>query len=609
MDIFGWIAMLGGLAMFLYGMHLMGEGLQSGGGKLVGSMEKITSNPFMAVLLGLGITAVIQSSSATTVMVVGFVNSATLQLEQAAGVIMGANIGTTVTSWILSLTSLSGDNPIITALKPSTFAPLMAMIGVIMLVFLKKEKLHTIGKVLFGLGLLLVGMDFMSDAVKPLADDPNFTNLLLMFSNPILGVLAGAVITAAIQSSSASVGILQALILTGTIPYSAVLPIIMGQNIGTCVTTLISSIGTSKNAKRAAFIHLYFNIIGTVIFMAGFYTINAFHPFAFLGEAATPIGIAIFHTFFNLLTTAILLPNRKLLVKLACRTVRGKATIEEEADEELAQNLSKINDIFLNQPAAAVDQAFEVTVKMSETAKESMNIALSLLHNYDEEQANRVTIMETQVDKYEDKLGTFLLKISAKELNNKQADKVGVMLRMIADLERISDHSENIMLSAKEIHEKKENFSPEIVSDMLVFENAIRDILETTHNGLVTGDVMVAKRVEPLEEVIKGLSIKLRERRVKYLTTGNCTMVTSFILSDLNIYLERVAAHCSNIAIATIEVAKGDLSLDMHEYIEAVKKSDSDEFQRDVTFYADKYRLHEFEKEPVEAQPAIGEKS
>lgn len=608
MDIFGWIAMLGGLAMFLYGMHLMGEGLQSGGGKLVGSMEKITSNPFMAVLLGLGITAVIQSSSATTVMVVGFVNSATLQLEQAASVIMGANVGTTVTSWILSLTGLSGDNPIITAFKPSTFAPLMAMIGVIMLVFLKKEKLHTIGKVLFGLGLLLIGMDFMSDAVKPLADDPNFTNLLLMFSNPILGVLAGAVITAAIQSSSASVGILQALILTGTIPYSSVLPIIMGQNIGTCVTALISSIGTSKNAKRAAFIHLYFNVIGTVIFMAGFYTINAFHPFAFLGEAATPIGIAIFHTFFNLLTTAILLPNRKLLVKLACRTVRGKATIEEEADEELAQNLSKINDIFLNQPAAAVDQAFEVTVKMSETAKESMNIALSLLHNYDEEQANRVMIMETQVDKYEDKLGTFLLKISTKELNNKQADKVGVMLRMIADLERISDHSENIMLSAKEIHEKKENFSPEIVSDMLVFENAIKDILETTHNGLVTGDVMVAKRVEPLEEVIKGLSIKLRERRVKYLTTGNCTMVTSFILSDLNIYLERVAAHCSNIAIATIEVAKGDLSLDMHEYIEAVKKSDSDEFQRDVTFYADKYRLHEFEKEPVEAQPAIGEK-
>lgn len=609
MDIFGWIAMLGGLAMFLYGMHLMGEGLQSGGGKLVGSMEKITSNPFMAVLLGLGITAVIQSSSATTVMVVGFVNSATLQLEQAASVIMGANVGTTVTSWILSLTGLSGDNPIITAFKPSTFAPLMAMIGVIMLVFLKKEKLHTIGKVLFGLGLLLIGMDFMSDAVKPLADDPNFTNLLLMFSNPILGVLAGAVITAAIQSSSASVGILQALILTGTIPYSSVLPIIMGQNIGTCVTALISSIGTSKNAKRAAFIHLYFNVIGTVIFMAGFYTINAFHPFAFLGEAATPIGIALFHTFFNLLTTAILLPNRKLLVKLACRTVRGKATIEEEADEELAQNLSKINDIFLNQPAAAVDQAFEVTVKMSETAKESMNIALSLLHNYDEEQANRVMIMETQVDKYEDKLGTFLLKISTKELNNKQADKVGVMLRMIADLERISDHSENIMLSAKEIHEKKENFSPEIVSDMLVFENAIKDILETTHNGLVTGDVMVAKRVEPLEEVIKGLSIKLRERRVKYLTTGNCTMVTSFILSDLNIYLERVAAHCSNIAIATIEVAKGDLSLDMHEYIEAVKKSDSDEFQRDVTFYADKYRLHEFEKEPVEAQPAIGEKS
>lgn len=608
MDIFGWIAMLGGLAMFLYGMHLMGEGLQSGGGKLVGSMEKITSNPFMAVLLGLGITAVIQSSSATTVMVVGFVNSATLQLEQAASVIMGANVGTTVTSWILSLTGLSGDNPIITAFKPSTFAPLMAMIGVIMLVFLKKEKLHTIGKVLFGLGLLLIGMDFMSDAVKPLADDPNFTNLLLMFSNPILGVLAGAVITAAIQSSSASVGILQALILTGTIPYSSVLPIIMGQNIGTCVTALISSIGTSKNAKRAAFIHLYFNVIGTVIFMAGFYTINAFHPFAFLGEAATPIGIALFHTFFNLLTTAILLPNRKLLVKLACRTVRGKATIEEEADEELAQNLSKINDIFLNQPAAAVDQAFEVTVKMSETAKESMNIALSLLHNYDEEQANRVMIMETQVDKYEDKLGTFLLKISTKELNNKQADKVGVMLRMIADLERISDHSENIMLSAKEIHEKKENFSPEIVSDMLVFENAIKDILETTHNGLVTGDVMIAKRVEPLEEVIKGLSIKLRERRVKYLTTGNCTMVTSFILSDLNIYLERVAAHCSNIAIATIEVAKGDLSLDMHEYIEAVKKSDSDEFQRDVTFYADKYRLHEFEKEPVEAQPAIGEK-
>ena len=609
MDIFGWISMLGGLAMFLYGMHLMGEGLQSGGGKVVGAMEKMTSNPFMAVLLGLGITAVIQSSSATTVMVVGFVNSATLNLEQAAGVIMGANVGTTVTSWILSLTGLSGDNPFITVFKPSTFAPIMAMVGVILLIFLKKEKLHTVGKVLFGLGLLLIGMDFMSAAVKPLANDPNFTNLLLMFSNPILGVIAGTVITAAIQSSSASVGILQALILTGTIPYSSVLPIIMGQNIGTCVTALISSIGTSKNAKRAAFIHLYFNVIGTVIFMAGFYTINAFHPFAFLGDAATPMGIAIFHTFFNLLTTAILLPNRKLLVKLACKTVRGKATVEEEADEELAHNLSKINDIFLNQPSAAVDQAYEVTVKMSETAKESMNIALSLLHDYNEEKANRVTIMESQVDKYEDKLGTFLLKISTRELSNKQADKVGVMLRMIADLERIADHAENTMFSAKEIHEKKEFFTPEITSDMHVIEDAIKDILETTHNGLVTGDVMVAKRVEPLEEVIKSLSIKLRDRRVKYLTTGKCTMVTSFILSDLSIYLERVAAHCSNIAIATIEVAKGDLSLDMHEYIETVEKSNSEEFQRDVAFYSDKYKLPKFEKEQVERRPAIEEKA
>ena len=599
MDVFGWISMLGGLAMFLYGMHVMGEGLSSSSsGRFSGLMTKSTSNPIKGVAFGAGLTAIIQSSSATTVMVVGFVNSGLLLLDQAASVIMGANIGTTVTSWILSLTGLSGDNPIVTIFKPSTFAPLMAIVGVILVLFLKKEKQRKIGTILFGLGLLLIGMEFMSSSVQPLAQDPSFTKVLTVFSNPILGVLAGLILTAAIQSSSASVGILQALILTGTVPFSSVLPIIMGQNIGTCVTAIISSIGTNKNARRAALIHLYFNVIGTVLFMIVFYSINAFYPFAFLNEPATAMGVAIFHTCFNLGTTLVLLPNRKFLVKLACWTVREKETDADRADAEFEQNLSGINDIFLNQPAVAINQAYEVSIKMGETARQSVYDAIDLLDNYSEDKAAKISMMEDQVDKYEDRLGTFLLKLSSKELSANESDTLGFLLHAIADYERISDHAENIMQSAKEIYEKKEVFDPVIKEELVMLCNAVEEILQMTQNVLENKDVEGAKKVEPLEEVIGDITLQLRERRVHYLSSGTCTMLTSFILSDLNVYLERIAAHCSNIAVCLIESSKKGIEFDIHEYVNELRANETPEYKADFKEFRKKYKLPDNDKLP-----------
>ena len=446
MDFFSILAMIGGLALFLYGMDTMGEGLsKASGGRLEKILEKMTNNPIKAVLLGAGVTAVIQSSSATTVMVVGFVNSGIMKLQQAVGIIMGANIGTTATAWILSLSGLEGDNFFIKLLKPTSFSPVLALIGVMLIMFTKKEKNHNIGKILVGFAILMTGMDAMSAAVKPLADVPEFTNILLMFSNPILGLLAGAVLTAIIQSSSASVGILQALCRTGAVSYATAFPIIMGQNIGTCITALISAIGAKKNARRTAMVHLFFNIVGTVIFMIVFYTANAFVEFKFLNESANAAGIATVHSIFNVTATIVLLPFSKLLVKLATLVVPDR-----EEEEVIESKLHLLDVRFLDTPGLAIEHCRKVAFDMSEITKKALFEATALLQEYEEEKAQKIFAMEDMVDKYQDEMGNYLVKLSSRDLSEKDSHTLSVLLHTIDDFERISDHAVNIVQSAKE---------------------------------------------------------------------------------------------------------------------------------------------------------------
>lgn len=604
MTIFNWLSFLGGIAMFLYGMHVMGAGLSStSGGKMESFLEKFTNNPIKAVLLGAGVTAVIQSSSATTVMVVGFVNSGIMKLEQAVGVIMGANVGTTATSWILSLSGISGENIVMKLLQPASFAPAVAFAGVILATFIKKEKQNNIGQILFGFGLLMIGMEFMSGAVAPLADSPEFAHFLTMFSNPILGILAGVAFTAAVQSSSASVGILQALILTGSVNFSSVLPIIMGQNIGTCVTALISSAGTTKNAKRAACIHLYFNVIGTVLFVAVFYTINAFRPFEFLDQPATTMGIAIFHTIFNLLTTAVLLPNRKLLLKLAYATVRGGEE-KDERDEVQKKYLARLDERFLSNPSLALEQATAVVGQMADVAKESLRIAIDLLWTYDSQKAAQVVEMEEQVDVYEDKIGSYLLKLNSNDMTIRDVDTHGMLLKCIGDLERISDHATNILESAQEKFEKKEEFSEAVTEEMKVFTRAVMDTVDIAVETVKTRDMKVAMTIEPHEEVIDKISYRMKERRIMYLANGECTPVIGFVLSDLNVDLERIGDHCSNIGVTIIEIGKNNY--DMHEYKDfEVKDKNNVEFKKQVAEVEEIYRLPEpvVKKKVLSSQP------
>ena len=604
MTIFNWLSFLGGIAMFLYGMHVMGAGLSStSGGKMESFLEKFTNNPIKAVLLGAGVTAVIQSSSATTVMVVGFVNSGIMKLEQAVGVIMGANVGTTATSWILSLSGVSGENIFMKLLQPASFAPAVAFAGVILVTFIKKEKHNNIGQILFGFGLLMIGMEFMSGAVAPLADSPEFAHFLTMFSNPILGILAGVAFTAAVQSSSASVGILQALILTGSVNFSSVLPIIMGQNIGTCVTALISSAGTTKNAKRAACIHLYFNVIGTVLFVAVFYTINAFRPFEFLDQPATTVGIAIFHTIFNLLTTAVLLPNRKLLLKLAYATVRGGEE-KDERDEVQKKYLARLDERFLSNPSLALEQATAVVGQMADVAKESLRIAIDLLWTYDSQKAAQVVEMEEQVDVYEDKIGSYLLKLNSNDMTIRDVDTHGMLLKCIGDLERISDHATNILESAQEKFEKKEEFSEAVTEEMKVFTRAVMDTVDIAVETVKTRDMKVAMTIEPHEEVIDKISYRMKERRIMYLANGECTPVIGFVLSDLNVDLERIGDHCSNIGVTIIEIGKNNY--DMHEYKDfEVKDKNNVEFKKQVAEVEEIYRLPEpvVKKKVLSSQP------
>lgn len=588
MDIFSVLTMVGGLALFLYGMQVMGDGLAKvSGGKLERILENLTSNPIKAVLLGTGVTAVIQSSSATTVMVVGFVNSGIMKLNQAVGIIMGANIGTTVTSWILSLSGLQGDNVFVKLCKPSSFSPLLAVIGVIFLLFIKDEKKKDIGAIMVGFAVLMFGMETMSDAVKPLANVPEFTGILTAFSNPVLGMIAGAVLTAIIQSSSASVGILQALCVTGAVSYGVAIPIIMGQNIGTCVTALLSSIGATKNAKRAAMVHLYFNIIGTVVFMVLFYTVNAVVGFSFLGTATNAAGIAVIHSLFNVFATMLLLPFGKGLEKLACLTIRDDvqpAEVEEERKE-----LQLLDSRFLEKPAFAMEQSVHVANKMAEESKRTLFTAMDLLWNYTEDGVKKVGELENLVDQYEDELGTYLVKLSRQNLSVHDSHTLSIVLHCIGDFERISDHAINIMEAAQEMHDKKLIFSPKAEEELKVFSRAVQDIVEKAYAVFRDQDEKLAQKVEPLEAVVDELNQEVKKRHIRRLREGKCTIELGFILSDITTSLERVADHCSNIAVCVTQVRED--TYDTHGYLNSVKNEDSEIFRGLVLEEEEKYLL------------------
>ena len=588
MDFFSILTLLGGLAMFLYGMQVMGDGLEKlSGGKLEKILENLSSNRLKAVLVGAAVTAVIQSSSATTVMVVGFVNSGIMHLSQAVGFIMGANIGTTITAWILSLAGIESSNFFVKLLNPSSFSPILALIGVSFIVFLHDEKKKDIGNIMVGFAVLMFGMNTMSSAVKPLAQVPEFTNILLKFSNPVLGVLAGALLTAVIQSSSASVGILQALCVTGAVQYGTALPIIMGQNIGTCITAMLSSVGATKNAKRAAVVHLYFNIVGTIAFMGVFYLLNTFLHFSFINDVAGPAGIAVIHSAFNVIATVVLLPFGDVLVKMACATIRD--TKEEKAISEEDQEFMILESRFLSNPGIAIEQSKTAAKKMAEQSQNALKLSFGLLDSFQEENAFRVEKIEAKVDRYEDELGTYLIKLNQKELSVEDSHSLSIMLHCIGDFERISDHALSIMKSAKEMWEKNAVFSPQAVKELHVMEKAVVDIVDKAYAVFANQDIQLAEEIEPLEEVIDELSRELKRRHVNRLRAGECTIEMGFILSDVTTSLERIADHCSNIGVCVTQVRE-DL-YDTHSHLDSVKNAPGELFHHELEVARVNYML------------------
>ena len=588
MDFFSILTLLGGLAMFLYGMQVMGDGLEKlSGGKLEKILENLSSNRVKAVLVGAAVTAVIQSSSATTVMVVGFVNSGIMHLSQAVGFIMGANIGTTVTAWILSLAGIESSNFFVRLLNPSSFSPILAMIGVVFIVFLHNEKKKDIGHILVGFAVLMFGMNTMSGAVKPLAQVPEFTNILLKFTNPVRGVLAGALLTAVIQSSSASVGILQALCVTGAVQYNMALPIIMGQNIGTCITAMLSSVGATKNAKRAAVVHLYFNIVGTITFMCVFYLLNSFLHFSFINEVAGPAGIAVIHSAFNVIATLVLLPFGDVLVKMACATIRD--TKEEKAISEEDQEFMILESRFLSNPGIAIEQSKTAAKKMAEQSRTALQLSFGLLDNFQEENAFRVEKIEAKVDRYEDELGTYLIKLNQKDLSLEDSHSLSIMLHCIGDFERISDHALSIMKSAKEMSMKNAVFSAQAVNELHIMEKAVNDIVEKAYTVFATQDIRLAEEIEPLEEVIDELSRELKRRHINRLRAGECTIEMGFILSDVTTSLERIADHCSNIGVCVTQVRE-DL-YDTHSHLDTVKNAPGEHFHHELEMARASYML------------------
>ena len=581
MNIFDFLSLIGGLALFLFGMQVMGNALEKKAGSQLNTvLGKITDNPIKGFGLGLGITSIIQSSSATTVMLVGLVNSEIITLKQSIYVIMGANVGTTVTAWLLSLTGISGDSVIVQLLKPSSFTPVLALIGIIFYMFVKNTEKKDTGMILLGFAVLMYGMESMSGAVSGLKEVEGFTNLLTVFSNPILGVLAGALLTAIIQSSSASVGILQALSTTGAITYASAIPIIMGQNIGTCVTALISSIGANKNAKRVAFVHLYFNIIGTVALLLLFYAINSFVHFAFVDLQANQFGIAITHSMFNLLCTALLLPFGAGLGKLATLTIKDAPTKEEA---------TLLDERLLITPSVALERAEAVTADMADAAVSSIKTAMPLLNIYDAPTAKKVRKYEKDADVYEDAIGSYLVKLSNEDISETENHKITKLLKLIGDFERISDHAVNIVESAEEINSKHIEFSDEAKHEVSILKEAVFEITDLAYGAFIDNDLDKASLVEPLEQTIDILVEQIKLHHILRLQKSECTIDHGFVLSDILTNLERTADHCSNIAACITEISE-NASFDMHKYLGDIR-NDTDEFKSNFKMYKNKYSL------------------
>ena len=589
MNIFMILCLVGGLALFLYGMQMMGDGLKkASGGKLEMILEKLTSNKLMAVLLGAGVTAVIQSSSATTVMVVGFVNSDIMPLSRAVGVILGANVGTTVTAWILSLTEITGENIFLQLLKPSSFSPILAIIGVGMLMFSKKEKRRDAATIVLGFAILMFGMDMMSGAMEPLSEMEEFKNVLLMFANPVLGMLVGWGLTVIIQSSSASVGILQALSSSGAITNLTAIPLIMGANVGATTTAMLSSIGASRNAKRAALVHFYFNIIKTVVFMVIFYSLNSIFHFAFANEPTTAVGIAVIHSTFNIVAAIIMTPISSILEKMAYWTL--PKTEEEETMKVPAQSDIQILDArFLETPGFALEQCKNAAIDMANYAKDGLFMAIDLIDKYDKKKANHVVELEQLVDHYEDELGSYLIKLSSRHLTEKDSQELSVLLHCIGDFERISDHAINIMESAKEMKEKELQFSKKAQEELAVFTSAIKDIVNTSILVFQEEDLKLATRVEPLEEVIDHLNVEVKKRHIKRLRKGKCTIEMGFVLADITTNYERVSDHCSNIALCLLQLNEDNF--DTHIYQENISSADNEEFNMEYKKLRAHYEL------------------
>ncbi|MBE6666302.1 MAG: Na/Pi cotransporter family protein [Ruminococcaceae bacterium] len=582
MDFTNVLALIGGVALFLFGMSIMGDALEkSAGSKLSSLLDKLSSNPLKGFVLGAIVTAIIQSSSATTVMLVGFVNSGVMTLANAIPVIMGANVGTTITAWILSLSGIDGESFLMTMLKPTSFTPILAVIGIVFYLFLKDSKKKDIGLILLGFSVLIFGMDYMTAAVKPLADVPEFQEIMLLFSNPILGMLAGALLTAIIQSSTASVGILQALSATGRVTFATAFPIILGQNIGTCVTAIISSVGANKNAKRVSVVHLCFNIIGAVLVMIVFYLLHFIIGFAFVDSLVDHTVIALVHTCFNVFCTFALLPFCKQFEKLACFLVKDK----KDGDEKFAL----LDERLLATPSIAIERCRQIAVNMADISFRSVKKSITLLENYDKKLFEEIQKEEDSVDIYEDEIGSYLMKITNKDLSEKDSSEVTKLFHMIGNLERLSDHAVNVAESAQEMHEKKLEFSEVAKKDLSVMITAVHEIMDNALMAFVYNDVQVAVRVEPLEEVIDDLQAALRAGHIERLRNGECTIELGFILSDLLTNLERIADHCSNVAGCVIEIANN--SLGMHSYTEGLRRGNAvyDQYFED---YSKKYRLN-----------------
>ena len=580
MDFFSIIKMLGGLAFFLYGMTMLSGGLERlAGGKLEEGLKKLTTNRFMGLFLGLGITAAIQSSSAVTVMLVGLVNSGIMTIGRSIPVIMGSNIGTTMTAWILTLVGVESDNLFMKLLKPENFSLIFAFIGILLIMAGKKERQKSIGGILIGFAVLMYGMKMMSDAVSALRNNPTFVSLFTAFQNPLLGVLVGLVVTAVIQSSSASVGILQALALTGSISYGAAIPIIMGQNIGTCVTAMISSMGVGKNAKKVAVVHIAFNLIGTAVCLALYLLGDAVLNFAFVDKSIDAVGIAAVHSIFNIFTVALLLPFSGMLEKLANKVLPDR----EEAEAPL------LDERLMATPSLAIAQCNDLAKKMAVVAKDSLTAAMSLLDQYDEEKVKQVMVWETELDKYEDALGPYLVKLSTKRQTEKDSMRVSKILHTINDFERLGDHAANLAEAAQELQEKGLSFSEKAKSELAILQEAIGEILDFTTKAYLENDDSTARMVEPIEQCVDHLVTDIKARHIDRLQAGECSIPLGFVLSDVLNNFERISDHCSNVAVAVI--AMSHKGFQMHEYIREMKQDD-EEYRRMRKAYGEKYRLN-----------------